>query len=101
MPRFDNLPERLREQAEIVSTGSVIDLSEALTISATMEDAALKIEALGREMGEVEEDDLESVEELVTYAESTNDRYLETVILGTKVVFEPAEVVTRYKQKKT
>lgn len=47
--RFTNLPERLRDQAELVSDGGTLDLGESLAIAATMRDAALKIEALERD----------------------------------------------------
>ncbi|WP_162619169.1 hypothetical protein [Tritonibacter mobilis] len=50
MGRFTNLPERLREQAEMVSDGGILELGDSLAISATMRDAALKIEALEREV---------------------------------------------------
>lgn len=48
--RFTDLPERLRDQAEMVSGGGTLDLGESLAISATMRDAALKIEALERDL---------------------------------------------------
>tara|TARA_R100001039_G_C1759959_1_gene57419 strand:+ start:62 stop:241 length:180 start_codon:yes stop_codon:yes gene_type:complete len=48
--RFTNLPGRLREQAEMVSDGGILELGDSLAISATMRDAALKIEALEREV---------------------------------------------------
>lgn len=50
MGRLTNLPERLREQAEMVSDGGILELGDSLAISATMQDAALKIEALEREV---------------------------------------------------
>lgn len=50
MGRFANLPERLREQAEMISNGGILDLGDSLTIASTMRDAALKIEALERDM---------------------------------------------------
>lgn len=50
MGRFANLPDRLRSGSELLGLSGVVDLSEALAISATMTDAALKIEALEREL---------------------------------------------------
>ncbi len=48
--RFTNLPARLRTGAELIGVGGYLDLSEALAISAAMQDAALKIEALERDL---------------------------------------------------
>lgn len=48
--RFTNLPARLRKNADLVDDGSVLDLGEAMSVAATMRDAALKIEALEREL---------------------------------------------------
>ena len=50
MGRFTNLPDRLRKQADMVADGGVLDLGDSLTISSTMRDAALKIEALERDI---------------------------------------------------
>ena len=50
MGRFNNLPERLREQAQMVSEGVSLELGDSLVISSTMRDAAMKIEALEREL---------------------------------------------------
>lgn len=47
--RFTRLPERLRESAALISTGEPLDWGNALALSSTLEDAALKIEALERE----------------------------------------------------
>ena len=48
--RFTNLPERLREHSDMVSEGLLLELGESLAIAATMRDAALKIEALERDL---------------------------------------------------
>ena len=48
--RFTNLPERLREHSDMVSEGLLLELGEYLAIAATMRDAALKIEALERDL---------------------------------------------------
>ncbi|AQQ02389.1 hypothetical protein B0E33_01290 [Roseibium algicola] len=48
--RFTNLPGRLRNGSELISLGGNIEIGEALAISGTMRDAALKIEALEREL---------------------------------------------------
>lgn len=48
--RFTNLPQRLRNGAELIGLSGHLDISEVLAISATMQDAALKIEALERDL---------------------------------------------------
>ncbi len=49
MSRFTNIPKRLREAADLVGMGGHLDISEALSITGLMRDAALKIEALERD----------------------------------------------------
>ena len=48
--RFTNLPERLRQHSDMVGEGLLLELGECLAIAATMRDAALKIEALERDL---------------------------------------------------
>ena len=48
--RFTNLPERLRQHSDMVGEGQLLELGESLAIAATMRDAALKIEALERDL---------------------------------------------------
>lgn len=48
--RFTNLPDRLREGAECVGAGNGMELGEAMAVTATMRDAASKIEALELEL---------------------------------------------------
>lgn len=48
--RFTNLPDRLRECAEMVAYGGTLELGDSMAMSAMMRDAALKIEALEREL---------------------------------------------------
>ena len=48
--RFTNLPERLRQQSDMVGEGQLLELGESLAIASTMRDAALKIEALERDL---------------------------------------------------
>lgn len=48
--RFSNLPNRLREQSEMIEECPGLDLGDSLAIAATMRDAALKIEALERDL---------------------------------------------------
>lgn len=48
--RFTDLPDRLRRAAELISSGDALDLSEEIAISSLLGDAALKIEALEREL---------------------------------------------------
>ena len=48
--RFTNLPERLRQHSDMVREGLMLELGECLAIAATMCDAALKIEALERDL---------------------------------------------------
>lgn len=50
MGRFTNLPERLRTGAGMISCDQPLELGKALGVAGTMEDAALKIEALEREV---------------------------------------------------
>jgi hypothetical protein len=52
--RFTNLPDRLRECAEIISRGDPLDWTEALAITSIMRDAALKIEAMERDNGKAD-----------------------------------------------
>ena len=48
--RFTNLPERLRHHSDMVGEGQLLELGESFAIASTMRDAALKIEALERDL---------------------------------------------------
>jgi len=52
--RFTNLPKRLRKSAEMLAKGGVLEWGESLTIQSQLHDAALKIEALDRDLADAQ-----------------------------------------------
>lgn len=61
MERFDNLPQRLRDTTEKMANACSVDMGLWVVHSNTVLDAALKIEALERELEGFKYDQLRSI----------------------------------------